>query len=70
MTASPDFRPKCHVCGHRHGRFWMVTYVDAPAGGVPVHRWCLQEFFRRLDAGWPVPTRARAARAIEQEQHT
>jgi hypothetical protein len=42
----------CAVCGGTRGWFECATYVGAPEGGVPVHRYrkCLAAFFERLDA--------------------
>jgi hypothetical protein len=45
----------CNVCGLDDGTFERVTYAGAPDGGVLVHNACVLRFFRRLDAGWPVP---------------
>jgi hypothetical protein len=41
----------CRACGRRIGPWLeMVTYLGAPADGVPVHRYCLLRFFDLLDA--------------------
>jgi hypothetical protein len=46
----------CRVCGRRGHRFEIVTYLDAPDGGLPVHQYCVRRFFVALDAGWEPST--------------
>jgi hypothetical protein len=55
----------CRACGRICRRFDRATYVGAPRGGVPVHRYCLRRFFTLLDAR-RLPT---AAGADSRKEH-